>query len=76
MQQGSRLRADYEVTWDKDGFFQSSRSQVDERKRWAPATGAGNNRNEHSSRGSQVSGLNSDDSRRRRFKVSLFLLIP
>ncbi|XWS21295.1 hypothetical protein CRYUN_Cryun30bG0043300 [Craigia yunnanensis] len=25
--QGSRLSADYEVTWDKDGFFQNSRSQ-------------------------------------------------
>lgn len=21
MQQGSRLRADYEITWDRDGFF-------------------------------------------------------
>ncbi|PKI46942.1 hypothetical protein CRG98_032641 [Punica granatum] len=25
--QGSRLRADYEVSWDKDDFFRSSRSQ-------------------------------------------------
>lgn len=27
MQQGSRLLADYEVSWDKDGFFRISRSQ-------------------------------------------------
>lgn len=29
--QGSRLRADYEVSWDKDGFFRNSRSETQEK---------------------------------------------
>ncbi|KAI3409054.1 uncharacterized protein J3R85_019852 [Psidium guajava] len=29
--QGSRMRADYEVSWDKDGFFRNSRSETQEK---------------------------------------------
>ncbi|KAL3840493.1 hypothetical protein ACJIZ3_025084 [Penstemon smallii] len=65
IKQGSRLRADYEVTWDNDGFFQNSRGQVEDRKRWTPATETGNYRREASGR---VSQFNSDDGRRKRFK--------
>ncbi|KAL9259245.1 hypothetical protein AKJ16_DCAP13539 [Drosera capensis] len=38
--EGSRLKADYELTWDKDGFFQSSRSNAQESKGRYPAAGA------------------------------------
>ncbi|GAB2228392.1 hypothetical protein Droror1_Dr00010230 [Drosera rotundifolia] len=38
--EGSRLIADYEVAWDKDGFFQSSRSNAQESKGRYPAARA------------------------------------
>ncbi|KAK6116031.1 hypothetical protein DH2020_008300 [Rehmannia glutinosa] len=66
--QGSRLRADYEVTWDRDGYFRNGRSRTEQSKRWAPATGVGNYRSEASQRQSQVSRVSPDDARRKRFK--------
>ncbi|PIN12437.1 hypothetical protein CDL12_14949 [Handroanthus impetiginosus] len=65
--QGSRLRADYEVTWDRDGFFRNGRSRAEQSKRWMPATGVGNYRSEASRRQSHVSRL-SPDARRKRFR--------
>ncbi|KAL2489151.1 ZCW7 [Forsythia ovata] len=65
--QGSRLLADYEVTWDKDSFFKNSRSQPDERSRWVPAR-LGNYGTEDSRRSSQNSWFSTDDARRKRFK--------
>lgn len=67
VKQGSRLRADYEVTWDKNSFFQNSSSQVED-KRLMSATGSRNNRNQAYGHGSQASRFISDDSRRKRFK--------
>lgn len=67
VKQGSRLRADYEVTWDKNSFFQNSRGQVED-KRLMSVTGSRNNRNQAYGHGSQVSRFISDDSRRKRFK--------
>nr|XP_025606847.1 uncharacterized protein LOC112697748 [Arachis hypogaea] len=29
--QGSRLKADYEVSWDRDGFFRNTRNQTQEK---------------------------------------------
>ncbi|KAI3460149.1 hypothetical protein Pfo_016812 [Paulownia fortunei] len=66
--QGSRLRADYEVTWDRDGFFRNGRSRTEQSKKWMPATGVGNYRSEASGRQSQVSRNSPDDARRKRFK--------
>lgn len=67
VKQGSRLRADYEVTWDKNSFFQISRGQVED-KRLMSVTGSRNNRNQAYGHGSQASRFISDDSRRKRFK--------
>lgn len=77
MQQGSRLLADYEVTWDKDSFFKNFRSQPAERSRWVPAR-LGNYSSEDSRRTSQNSWFNPDDARRKRFKVCkcIFNRIP
>ncbi|PWA54987.1 hypothetical protein CTI12_AA408240 [Artemisia annua] len=44
--QGSRLKADYKVTWDKDGIFRNARSQTDENYRSVPKVAAGNYRSE------------------------------
>lgn len=66
--QGSRLRADYEVTWDKDGFFRNARSQTEENSRWTPTTAAGNYRSEAPRRQSHTSRLSPDDARPKRFK--------
>lgn len=68
-QQGSRLRADYEVTWAKDGFFRNSRSQAQERSSRMPATAGGHYRNEAPRRELHISQFTSDDTRRKRFKV-------
>ncbi|KAI5655186.1 hypothetical protein M9H77_32373 [Catharanthus roseus] len=45
--QGTRLKADYEVTWDKDGFFRNARAEKEERTRWEPASGEGPRRQYH-----------------------------
>lgn len=64
--QGSRLLADYEVTWDKDSFFKNSRSQPAERSGWVPAK-LGNYSSEDSRHTSQNSWF-TDNARRKRFK--------
>ncbi|XP_060199327.1 uncharacterized protein LOC132627768 [Lycium barbarum] len=64
--QGSRLRADYDVTWDKDGFFQDARHQIEERKRM-PGRGVEERDEGHRQR-SRVSQFSSEEGRRKRFK--------
>ncbi|KAJ8541196.1 hypothetical protein K7X08_002012 [Anisodus acutangulus] len=64
--QGSRLRADYDVTWDKDGFFRDARHQIEERKR-IPERGV-EERDEGHRQNSRVSQFSSEEGRRRRFK--------
>ncbi|XP_051150778.1 uncharacterized protein LOC127265140 [Andrographis paniculata] len=66
--QGSRMRADYEVTWDKDGSFRSGRGQAEHIRRWTPATGPENYRSGASVRPSQTPQYSPDDSRRKRFR--------
>jgi len=69
VQQGSRLKADYEVTWAKDGFFRNSRSQARENSR-VPAAGRGQHyRNEVPRHEPHLSQFTADDTRRKRFKV-------
>ncbi|KAI9399586.1 hypothetical protein POPTR_002G118300v4 [Populus trichocarpa] len=66
--QGSRLKADYEVTWAKDGFFRNSRSQARENSR-VPAAGRGQHyRNEAPRHEPHLSQFTADDTRRKRFK--------
>ncbi|KAM3237479.1 A-kinase anchor protein 17A [Capsicum chacoense] len=64
--QGSRLRADYDVTWDKDGFFRDARHQIEERKR-IPARRV-EERDEGHRQHSRVSQFSSEEGRRKRFK--------
>lgn len=66
MQQGSRMRADYDVTWDRDGFFRNSRDRAEQGKRWTPAAGAGSYRSE----GSRISQYSPEDAGRKRFRVN------
>ncbi|KAL3340350.1 hypothetical protein AABB24_028802 [Solanum stoloniferum] len=61
--QGSRLRADYDVTWDKDGFFLDARHQIEERKRM-PARGM-EERDEGHRQHSRVSQFSSEEGRKR-----------
>lgn len=53
--EGTRLKADYELTWDKIGFFRNSRKPLDNRD--------GGYRNESF-------GCNQDDLRRKRFRLT------
>ncbi|XP_030466611.1 uncharacterized protein LOC115685665 [Syzygium oleosum] len=45
--QGSRLRADYEVSWDKDGFFRNSRSETQEKSSRMTSLASGPYRSEY-----------------------------
>jgi len=66
-QQGSRLKADYEVTWDKDGFFRNSRNQPQEKNNTVIA--ADHYRSEAPRRQVYNSRHSPDRVRPRRFKV-------
>lgn len=75
MQQGSRLKADYEVTWDKDGFFRNTRSETHDKSSRMPPLGAGNYRSDGYRRQPQFSRYSPDNARTKRFKVWKLLLI-
>ncbi|XP_021729642.1 uncharacterized protein LOC110696611 isoform X2 [Chenopodium quinoa] len=47
--EGSRMKADCELTWDKDGFFQHARRYTQEGNSRIPTVGAGQYRNERRS---------------------------
>ncbi|KMT19108.1 hypothetical protein BVRB_1g015060 [Beta vulgaris subsp. vulgaris] len=64
--EGSRMKADYEVTWDKDRFFQSARRHTQERTSRNAAVGAGQYRNE--GRPSYRSRYSPEDVRSKRSK--------
>lgn len=67
-QQGSRLRADYEVTWTKDSLFRNSSTQS---KGKSERMSEGPYRNEAHGRTRRYgSQFTSDDTPRKRFKVS------
>ncbi|XP_028124303.1 A-kinase anchor protein 17A isoform X1 [Camellia sinensis] len=67
--QGSRLKADYEVTWDKDGFFRYARNETQEKSSWMPPLDVGNYRSEAPRRQSHFSRFSPDNVRSKRFKV-------
>ncbi|TYH72113.1 hypothetical protein ES332_D05G232100v1 [Gossypium tomentosum] len=71
--QGSRLSADYEVTWDKDGFFRNSRSQNQDKSSKMQEPAAVRYRSEAPRREPHVSEFTSNDTRRKRFKVRIQL---
>ncbi|KAE9457248.1 hypothetical protein C3L33_10850, partial [Rhododendron williamsianum] len=66
--QGSRLKADYEVTWDKDGFFRNTRNETEDKSIRMPPLGAGNYRSEAYRRQSHFSRYSPDNERTKRFK--------
>lgn len=66
LQQGSRLKADYEVTWDKDGFSRDARSQPEESGRWTPVE---RYKSEAPRRQSYNSHFSTENARSKRFKV-------
>ncbi|KAI3825544.1 hypothetical protein L1987_07034 [Smallanthus sonchifolius] len=66
--QGSRLKADYEVSWDKDGIFRNARSQNEENSRSTPKVAAGNHRSEPARYQSYASRFSENDTRSKRFK--------
>lgn len=66
--QGSRLKADYEVTWDKDGFFRYTRSETHDKSSRMPPLGAGNYRSDGYRRQPQFSRYSPDNAHTKRFK--------
>lgn len=65
VQQGSRLKADYEVTWDSDGFSRNAKSKPEETGRWMPS----NRYNREAGHQSYNSRFSSENGRQKRFKV-------
>ncbi|KAE8057053.1 hypothetical protein FH972_013775 [Carpinus fangiana] len=66
--QGSRLKANYVVTWEKDSFFQNSRTHIQERTNKMQEMAARNYRSEAPRHQQRISRLSPDDARRKRFK--------
>lgn len=69
MQQGSRMKADYEVTWEKDGFFRNAKSETHEKSSYMPPLVARNYRSEAPRRQGHSSQWSPDNVRPKRFKV-------
>ncbi|XP_059631149.1 uncharacterized protein LOC132274022 [Cornus florida] len=67
---GSRFRADYEVTWDKDGYFRNTRSHTHEESSRMPATSAGYYRSEAPRRRPHISRFSPDNEPPKRFKLN------
>lgn len=66
MQEGSRLRADYEVNWDKEGFLRDSRTHPEKPSRWALEE---RYKSEAPRRHSYNSHFSTENTRPKRFKV-------
>ncbi|KAJ9674210.1 hypothetical protein PVL29_023644 [Vitis rotundifolia] len=66
--QGSRLRADYEVSWDKDGFFRNTRSHAQERSSRMPEIAADSYKSGAPRRQPYFPYSGYDNSRPKRFK--------
>ncbi|XP_052202624.1 uncharacterized protein LOC127808226 [Diospyros lotus] len=66
--EGSRLKADYEVRWDKDGFFRNARSETQEKRSRMPPLDSGNYRSEAPRRHAHFSRFSPDNVRSKRFK--------
>ncbi|KAK7383226.1 hypothetical protein VNO78_28900 [Psophocarpus tetragonolobus] len=65
---GSRLKADYEVSWDKDGFFRNSRNQTQEKNNIVSTRAADHYRSEAPRRQAYNCRHSPDNVRPRRFK--------
>ncbi|XP_076957786.1 uncharacterized protein LOC143633350 [Bidens hawaiensis] len=68
--QGSRLKADYEVSWDKDGIFRNARSQNEETSRSTPKAAAYSYRSESARYQSHAPRFSENNTRSKRFKHS------
>lgn len=69
-QHGSQLKADYDVTWAREGFFRDSRSQAEESSRnRMPVSARWHYRNEAPGQDVRISQSTYDDTRRKKFKV-------
>ncbi|XP_058725111.1 uncharacterized protein LOC131596473 [Vicia villosa] len=66
--QGSRLKADYVVTWDKDEFFRNSRNQIQERNNAISTAASDHYRSEAPRRQVYNSRHSPDKARSRRFR--------
>lgn len=66
--EGTKLKADYEVTWDKDGLFWNSRGRTQENSGRSQETAAVQYKSEAPSHEANSSRFTNDDSRRKRFK--------
>ncbi|XP_076948856.1 uncharacterized protein LOC143621261 [Bidens hawaiensis] len=66
--QGSRLKADYEVSWDKDGIFRNARSQNEETSRSTPKVAAYSYRSEPARYQSHAPRFSENNARSKRFK--------
>ncbi|KAI5393290.1 hypothetical protein KIW84_060418, partial [Lathyrus oleraceus] len=66
--QGSRLKADYVVTWDKDEFFRNSRNQTQEKNNAISTTASDHYRSEAPRRQVYNSRHSPDKVRSRRFR--------
>lgn len=70
LQEGSRLKADYEVNWDKDDVFRNATSQSEVNNRSTPKVAAGNyNRSEANRYQPYVPRYSQNNARSKRFKV-------
>lgn len=74
LQEGSRLKVDYEVTWDRDNFFRSpqqkpSQTQFRERERGRERQRGSAHAQMENSRKSHWLHADLDNARRKRFKV-------
>lgn len=67
------MSADYELTWDKDGFFRNTRSQNQDKSSKMQEPAAVRYRSESPRREPHVSEFTSNNTRRKRFKVRIQL---
>lgn len=66
--EGSRLKADYEVTWDKDGFRNTKRNELSERSARETLLGGGSYRSEALRRRSKYSRYSPDNACSKRYR--------
>ncbi|KAL2318448.1 hypothetical protein Fmac_032324 [Flemingia macrophylla] len=69
--EGSRLKADYEVSWDRDGFFRNSRNQIQEKNNMASTRASDHYKSEAPRRQAYNSRHSPDNARPRRVNPSL-----
>ncbi|GAB4852346.1 hypothetical protein Ancab_016539 [Ancistrocladus abbreviatus] len=68
LKEGSRLKVDYEVTWDKDGFFRNARSHAQEKNVRIATNSLEQHRKEAPRWQTRISRYGADNARTKRFK--------